>query len=187
MTKHDLKEMRNLGAELGAAKAENDRLRGLLEAALYYVPSNKTELRTLIDTALSQQAEPVEPAPAQDEQQPSALAPYTPKGDWSFERLNDDSIVVKNGKDWTVIKAGKGPIYEQFLYRFCEAHLNAAPIAQSAQTELVEALDWLDTEVSAIDTWYRGSPSYERDAGWFKAEVLRMIEGRRAALAAKEA
>jgi len=31
MTKHDLKEMRNLGAELGAAKAENERLRGLLE------------------------------------------------------------------------------------------------------------------------------------------------------------
>lgn len=69
MTKHDLKEMRNLGAELGAAKAENDRLRGLLEAALYYVPSNKTELRTLIDTALSQQAEPVEQATAQDERE----------------------------------------------------------------------------------------------------------------------
>lgn len=58
MTKHDLKEMMNLGAELGAAKAENDRLRGLLEAALYYVPSNKSELRTLIDNALSQKAEP---------------------------------------------------------------------------------------------------------------------------------
>ena len=52
MTKHDLKEMRNLGAELGAAKAEVERLRGLLEAALYYVPSNKTELRALIDAAL---------------------------------------------------------------------------------------------------------------------------------------
>jgi hypothetical protein len=33
MTKHDLKEMRSLGAELGAAKAENDRLRGLLRTA----------------------------------------------------------------------------------------------------------------------------------------------------------
>jgi len=43
---------------------ENDSLRGLLEAALYYVPSNKTELRALIDNALSQQTEP---APAQDE------------------------------------------------------------------------------------------------------------------------
>lgn len=31
MTEHDLKEMKNLGAELGAAKAENEGLRGLLE------------------------------------------------------------------------------------------------------------------------------------------------------------
>ena len=59
MTKHDFKELAAMGAELGAAKAENDRLRGLLEAALYYVPSNKAELRSLIDSALSRQAEPV--------------------------------------------------------------------------------------------------------------------------------
>ena len=84
-----LKVAGRIGAELGAAKAENNTLRGLLEAALYYVPSNKTELRTLIDAALSQQPEPTdtytavdmataaaqgfrdwhkaEPAPAQDE------------------------------------------------------------------------------------------------------------------------
>ncbi len=30
MTKHDFKELAAMGAELGAAKAENDRLRGLL-------------------------------------------------------------------------------------------------------------------------------------------------------------
>lgn len=58
---------------------------------------------------------------------------------------------------------------------------------QPEQSGLVEALDWLDTEVSAIDTWYRGSPSYEHDAGWFKAEVLRLIEGRRSAPAAQGA
>jgi len=32
MTEHDLKEMKNLGAELGAAKAENERLRAEVEA-----------------------------------------------------------------------------------------------------------------------------------------------------------
>lgn len=32
MTEQDLKEMKNLGAELGAAKAENDRLRAEVEA-----------------------------------------------------------------------------------------------------------------------------------------------------------
>ena len=76
---------------------ENEKLRGLLEAALYYIPSNKTELRALIDAALSQQAEPTDtftavdmataaaqgfrdgqaavepPAPAQDEREARAL------------------------------------------------------------------------------------------------------------------
>lgn len=33
MTKHDLKELAAMGAELGAAKAENERLRGLLRTA----------------------------------------------------------------------------------------------------------------------------------------------------------
>lgn len=33
MTKHDLKELAAMGAELGAAKAENERLRGLLREA----------------------------------------------------------------------------------------------------------------------------------------------------------
>jgi hypothetical protein len=34
MTKHDLKELAAMGAELGAAKAENDRLRGLLREVI---------------------------------------------------------------------------------------------------------------------------------------------------------
>ena len=38
-------------------QSEQDRLGGLLEAALYYIPSNKTELRALIDAALSVQGE----------------------------------------------------------------------------------------------------------------------------------
>lgn len=46
--------------------------------------------------------------------------PYQPKGEWSFERCEDGAIAIRNGKDWTVIQSGKGPIYEQFLYRFCE-------------------------------------------------------------------
>lgn len=46
--------------------------------------------------------------------------PYRPKGDWSFDRLEGGEIVIRNGRDWTVIKPGCGPAYEQFLYRFCE-------------------------------------------------------------------
>jgi hypothetical protein len=55
--------------------------------------------------------------------------PYQPKGDWSFERLESGEIIIRNGKDWTVIKSGRGPAYEQFLYRFCEYQMKASPLA----------------------------------------------------------
>jgi len=58
MTKHDLKEMKNLGAELGAAKSENDRLRGLLREAIHCCPDE--QLRNEMKAALSQQAEPTD-------------------------------------------------------------------------------------------------------------------------------
>ncbi len=70
MTKHDLKEMRNLGAELGAAKADNEKLRGLLHEviacqAAHYGDGTGLHLAmiTLADRlkgALSQQADPAE-------------------------------------------------------------------------------------------------------------------------------
>lgn len=86
MTKHDLKELAAIGAELGAAKAENERLRGLLRECAGQIKAD-------IHAALSRQAEPtdtytavdmataaaqgfrdgqaaVEPAPAQDELDP---------------------------------------------------------------------------------------------------------------------
>ena len=52
--------------------------------------------------------------------------PYTPKGEWSFEYIGGGDIVIRNGEDWTLIKRGDGPIYEQFLYRFCEEQLKPA-------------------------------------------------------------
>ena len=52
--------------------------------------------------------------------------PYTPKGEWSFEYIDGGDIVIRNGEDWTLIKRGDGPIYEQFLYRFCEEQLKPA-------------------------------------------------------------
>lgn len=50
--------------------------------------------------------------------------PYVPKAGWSFKYVENGVIVIRNGEDWTIIKPGDGPIYEQFLYRFCEEQLN---------------------------------------------------------------
>ncbi len=68
MTKHDLKEMMNLGAELGAAKAENDRLREVLSRIAnlpMYQCSTENDYRlsaakAMAVGALTHQADPTE-------------------------------------------------------------------------------------------------------------------------------
>lgn len=68
MTKHDLKELAAMGAELGAAKAENEKLRGLLrelrEITREYAWDADLEAR--VDAALSQQPEPTDTFTAVD-------------------------------------------------------------------------------------------------------------------------
>lgn len=48
-----------------------------------------------------------------------------------------------------------------------------------------DPLEWLETEITAVDTWHRGSPSYEHDAGWMKDQALRLVAEARAALERK--
>jgi hypothetical protein len=55
-----------------------------------------------------------------------------------------------------------------------------AGIKADAQTEVIY---WLAAEITALDTMYRGDPSYERDAHWMKSEVLDVIELARKAFA----
>lgn len=57
-----------------------------------------------------------------------------------------------------------------------------AGIKVDAQSEVIE---WLDAEITAIDTMYRGDPSYERDAYWMKSEVLDVVELARKAFPAQ--
>ncbi|MGS3469173.1 hNH endonuclease [Citrobacter farmeri] len=57
-----------------------------------------------------------------------------------------------------------------------------AEVRAQAQSEVIE---WLDAEITAIDTMYRGDPSYEHDAYWMKSEVLDAVELARKAFAAQ--
>lgn len=84
MTEHELKELKNLGAELGAVKAECEKLRAALQeitCADWECDQSATDsdisrlksqlivkIQRIAADALSRQAEPVEPATAQDEQ-----------------------------------------------------------------------------------------------------------------------
>jgi hypothetical protein len=45
-------------------------------------------------------------------------------------------------------------------------------VARVAEPSVFE---WLETEVTAIDCWHRGDPSYEHDAHWMKDKVLKLI------------
>lgn len=62
-----------------------------------------------------------------------------------------------------------------------DALLSANQAMQPTGDWNAELLDWLEVELSAIDTWYRGSPSYEHDAGWFKDKALKLISEARKA------
>jgi hypothetical protein len=114
----------------------DDLVRLLTRARIYA----RGEFRDEIDACLAGKTAPVSVAAEQ--------TPYQPKGEWSFERCEDGAIVIKNGKDWTVIKSGEGPIYEQFLYRFCEQQikeLTAPTINENAEFE-----KWRSTQIDVL-------------------------------------
>lgn len=64
------------------------------------------------------------------------------------------------------------PAYQAFL----------AEVRAQAQSEVIE---WLNAEIIAIDTMYRGDPSYEHDAYWMKSNVLDVVELARKAFSAQ--
>lgn len=77
-------------------------------------------------------------------------------------------------------EAGEDSVYVMKPSPATDAFL--AEVRAQAQSEVIE---WLDAEIAAIDTMYRGDPSYEHDAYWMKSEVLDAVELARKAFAAQ--
>ena len=46
----------------------------------------------------------------------------------------------------------------------------------SSSVSAPEALDWLETELSAISCSYHGDPSYDHDAYWMRGRVEKLLE-----------
>ncbi len=46
----------------------------------------------------------------------------------------------------------------------------------SSPVSAPEALDWLETELSAISCRYHGDPSYDHDAYWMRGRVEKLLE-----------
>ncbi|MDR7933836.1 hypothetical protein RIU81_00800 [Salmonella enterica subsp. enterica serovar Gatineau] len=63
---------------------------------------------------------------------------------------------------------------------YCEK----APATDAFRAEMrAEVIEWLDSEISAIDPVYRGDPSYEHDAYWMKGKVRDLIQKSRESFA----
>lgn len=162
-------------------EAENEKLRGLLEAALYYVPSNKTELRALIDAALSQQAEPTDTYTAVD--MATAAAQGFRDGQAAVEPA--EAEWVDFGFDDRSVKVSQ-EAYSIFLDR--ERHHLAALSAVTAERDRLredaERYRWLTEEA-----WFQQAMDrFDIDDGGllnrFQSECAKIID---AAMAAKEA
>lgn len=66
---------------------------------------------------------------------------------------------------------------------YCEK----APATDAFLAEVrAEVIEWLDSEISAIDPVYRGDPSYEHDAYWMKGKVRDLIQKSRESFGATQ-
>lgn len=117
----------------------------------------------------------------------------------AFKQLAEENVALKAliPENWQMhdvlhrlIVARPGGVYFNKWEKLIAEVLNAttatdrivAGIKADAQSEVIE---WLDAEITAIDTMYRGDPSYERDAYWMKSEVLDVVELARKAFPAQ--
>lgn len=77
-------------------------------------------------------------------------------------------------RDWHAVEQAYNAIRDEFDRRATPS----SPVSAPSPAGVREALDreWLKTEISAIDLWYRGDPSYMRDAYWMKDRVLKLLD-----------
>ncbi|WP_312724027.1 hypothetical protein [Stutzerimonas kunmingensis] len=132
MTQSELKRVASIGAELGAAKAENDRLRGLLTQALEFTEANTcggpdvAQLIAELRTALSKQAEPTNTYTAVD------MATAAAQG------FRDGQAAVEPAAAQDEREAFKRALHSQKVFKLSSATIDAAEWAwfsRPAQTE----------------------------------------------------
>lgn len=145
MTKHDLKEMKNLGAELGAAKAEVERLRELLRDVEFrgLLTGWEPGLIGQITADLSQQPEPTDTYTAVD--MATATAQGFRDGQAAVEQATaPDLLSSYEAMGDRILAAGWRPETDAQWDGLRRMHAEyAAPFAQTApqpeQSGLVEA------------------------------------------------
>nr|WP_281081220.1 hypothetical protein [Klebsiella quasivariicola] len=120
----------------------------------------------------------------------------------AYQQMAAENVALANPDNWIAqsdygyeaseVAAGNGASKDESLRAGLVAIINRiktpstsaylAELCSEAQSEVVE---WLDAEITAIDTMYRGDPSYEHDAYWMKSKVLGVVELARKAFTAQ--
>lgn len=148
MTKHDLKELAAIGAELGAAKAENEKLRGLLTTLRISLNLDDTEyglskqekssLAADIDAELSRQAKPTDTYTAVD--MATAAAQGFRDGQAAVEPApaqdeRENPVVVATAILGGLFHGGSGPELGEIDIEVC------TPALETIQCETVNSSD----------------------------------------------
>lgn len=154
MNEQGLKALENLGAELGAAKAENEAMRILLRESYSELLVMKTEVgfrgKTLelidrIDAFLSQQPEPTDTYTAVDMATAAAQVEQQPAGDgappcWWIDHGSHGQITQRQDEAGKALAEGKRVV-----------RYTAAPIAQTRPAEWHRVVERLIANVEILD------------------------------------
>ncbi|MTI92142.1 MAG: hypothetical protein FH750_12315 [Pseudomonas stutzeri] len=146
MTKHDLKELAAMGAELGAAKAENERLREVLSRIanlpMYHCSTENdyrlSAAKAMAVAALSQQAEPTDTFTAVD--MATAAAQGFRDGQAAVEQApapdeREAPVVVATAILGGIYHGGSGPELGEIDIEVC------MPALEALQCETVNGYD----------------------------------------------
>ncbi len=155
MTQNELKVAGRIGAELGAAKAENDRLRGLLREAAKFIETGDMRGLNMIEVhaALSQQAEPTDTYTAVD--MATAAAQAFRDGQAAVEQApaQDEQDLVSETLEWYASMGKSGARARTALAAYQAtrpAQTEQQPVARVAGNEIERYLRWEDG-VAAFD------------------------------------
>jgi len=149
-----LKVAGRIGAELGAAKAENEQLRGLLREAIHCCPDE--QLRNEMKAALSEQAEPTDTYTAVD------MATAAAQG------FRDGQAAVEQATAQDEWEAFKRALHSQKVFKLSSATMSAAEwawFARPAQTAPQGKFSMGDLVKKST-----GSEWVGRVVGWYSTE-----------------
>ncbi|GEM_PF-4868920 len=190
MTQSELKELKAIGAELGAAKAEVDRLRGLLTQALEFTEANTcggpdvAQLIAEMRAAVSQQAEPKcvtcndagivghsmicpECVDTWQKAEPAPAQDELPAGGVTIEKDIFGTVHIKMG-DFDYIQIQYQYPYTDNASQNVLAKRIAELLTRPAQTEQQSAIapDWLSSYEAMGDRLLAAGWRPETDAQW---------------------